>query len=112
MYNILVKIISKAKNNLGMVSTNVNPFKVDIKVEPTECRNELDSITKEIVDGINKEREGTKYHPVTLKGIAMKFAMHPATRKDITQRRYILAKCKEWGSYGKAFYYFTKIEKI
>ena len=106
-----MQIISKAKNNLGMVSTNVNPFKVDIKVEPTECKNELEEITKEIVDGINAERKGTKYNPITLKGVAMKFNMHPATRKDITQRRYILAKCKEWG-YGKAFYYFTKIETI
>lgn len=106
-----MQIISKAKNNLGMVKTEVKNFVPELKIEKSECRNEIEEITKEIVDGINAERKGTKYKPITAKGVAMKFNMHPATRKDITQRRYILSKCKDWG-YGKAFFYLTKIEKV
>ena len=108
-----MQIISKAKNNLGMVSTTVNPFKVDIKVEPTDLLGEYDEINQEIMEGINAERRGTKYKPIGKGFVEIRFNAHPSTKghKDLSQRRYILAKCKEWG-YGKAFYYLTKIEKV
>jgi len=107
-----MQIISKAKNNLGMVSTNVNPFKVDIKVEPTDRISPADEINHEIMEGIAADRLGTKWKPLSKGRIEIMFNQNPCTRghKDLSYRRYILADCRKKG-FNKMFFYHTKITK-
>lgn len=93
-----------------MVSTEVNPFKVDIKVQPTDFKNEIDEINHEITEGINAENKGTKWGQTTTAITARRFNTHPCTATDMSQRRFILKKCRAEGF--KWFNIKTKIYKI
>ena len=90
-----------------MVRTEINPFKVDIKVQPTDFKNEIDEINHEITEGINTENKGTKWGQTTTAITAKRFNRHPCTATDISQRRYILGLCRKDGF--KMFNIKTKI---
>lgn len=51
-----------------------NPFQNYTLKKPTTQLNQRQDLIKMFVDKINAQREGTKYKPVTGKGIAMKLA--------------------------------------
>lgn len=66
--------------------------------------NERQSIVKEFVDEINKERAGTKYKPVTGRQIAIKLEL----LKTNHQLYAFLSECRDYqkrnGSFSKRFF--------
>lgn len=77
----------------------VIPVKPEVKIT-----NERQSIIKEFVDEINKERIGTKWKPITAKAVAIKLGMLKSNRELYE----FLSECKDYknrnGSFGKRFF--------
>lgn len=64
-------------------------------------------LIQQFVDQINKDRIGTKFKPVTGKGIAMKLS-HV---KDIGDLYYFYSVCKQYkGGFSKCFFGSLKIK--
>lgn len=66
--------------------------------------NERQSIIKEFLDELNKERKDTKYKPLTATGVAMKLSL----LKSNQELYGFLSECKDYkkrsGSFGKRFF--------
>lgn len=66
--------------------------------------NERQSVIKEFVDEINKERTGTKWKPITPRAVAVKLGHI----KDIKDLYYFLSVCRDYknrnGSFSKCFF--------
>lgn len=84
---------------------NTNSFQSLFSILPTEIikkdkpLNERQGILKMFVDEINKERIGTKYKPVTGRGIAMKLSMLK-TNQELYE---FLSECRDYKSRHKSF---------
>lgn len=82
----------------------------DFNLEKKEIKSERAEIISQFVDEINKEREGTKWQPVTGKGIAMKVS-HIKEKSDLY---YFLSVCKDYknrgGSFSKCFFGSLKVK--
>lgn len=69
------------------------------------CSNEINCITKQITNGINLERIGTKYKPLTERYIAIRMNQNPSLKGDLHARKILLAKCKDIG-FTRIFFYY------
>lgn len=72
-------------------------------------RSFRESLINEFIERINKERIGTKYKPVTAKGIALKINMNPFLKQS-WQLESFLKQCKRAKSFGSCFYGSLKIK--
>lgn len=83
----------------------------DFKIEKPKDKitNERQSIIKEFVDEINKERIGTKFKPVTGRLIGVKLGILKTNRELYA----FLSECKDYknrgGQFGKRFFGGFKI---
>lgn len=77
--------------------------------EKSKITSERQDILRQFQEEINKERIGTKYKPMTGRGIAMKLA-HV---KDKHTLYYFLSECKDYknrnGSFSKYFFGRLKV---
>lgn len=84
----------------------------DFKIEKPKDKitNERQSIIKEFVDEINKERIGTKFKPVTGRLIGIKLGILKTNRELYA----FLSECRDFknrnGSFGKRFFGGFKIK--
>jgi hypothetical protein len=80
--------------------------------EKSRITNERQSILKEFVDEINKEREGSKWKPITGRAVAMKLQLLK-TNQDLYA---YLSECRDYknrnGSFGKRFFGGSKVKKL
>ena len=72
-----------------------------------ECKSKKDCYVKQIRQGINDEREGTKYKPITDRTVAIKINKHPALKNNYTELHQLVKKCREVG-FTKMFFWATK----
>ncbi len=80
---------------------------LELVLPKTKIVNERQAIIAEFVERINKERIGTRWKPVTGKGIAMKLSH---LKKD--DLLYFLSECKSARcGFGSAFFGSLKIHK-
>lgn len=80
----------------------------DIKQKPSEVkiRSARDEIVDMFVRGINAERKGTKYKPVTHKQIAIMLNSNPILGNNISECWYLHKRCQEKGF--KVFWWIMK----
>lgn len=78
--------------------------------QKSKITNERQDIIKQFLEEINKERIGTKFKPMTGRGVAMKLALLK-TNQELYQ---FLSICKDYknrhGSFGKRFFGGAKIK--
>jgi hypothetical protein len=78
-------------------------FKIPEFKKP-KITNERQTIIKEFVDAINRERIGTKFKPITARAVAIKLGMLKSNRELYE----FLSECKDYknrnGSFGKRFF--------
>lgn len=74
--------------------------------EQTKHRSWKDEVVSEITEGINKERIGTKYKPITERTVAIRINRNPYL-KERNECYLLLKKCKEVG-FTKMFFWATK----
>lgn len=83
--------------------------KIDL-TQKTQIRSERAYIVSQFLEEINKERLGTKYKPMTGRGVAMKISH----LKDNGILYYFLSECKDYknrnGSFSKYFFGALKIK--
>lgn len=81
------------------------------EIQKTKITNERQFVIKQILEEINKERIGTKYKPMTGRGVAMKVSHIPT--KDLY---YLLSICKDsknrCGSFSKCFFGSLKVKDL
>lgn len=66
---------------------------------PVKSRaTERGEILKSILEKVNKEREGTKYKPLTLKGLAVKLS-----HLDVSSLCYLTSICKDYENRGDSY---------
>jgi len=112
MNNTLFQEYEEISNILRIGDLGIVKYKKPEK-EKRGITNERQSIVKEFVDEINKERDGTKYKPVTGRGIAMKLSI----LKSNEELYQFLSECRDYknrqGSFGKRFFggYKEKLDK-
>lgn len=74
--------------------------------------NERQFILSQFLEEINKERLGTKYKPMTGKGVAMKLAH----LKDNYTLYYFLSSCRDYqkrkGSFSRYFFGALKVKDL
>ena len=73
------------------------------KVEKSTITNERQLILSEILEKINAEREGTKWKPMTGRGLAIKTSF--LSLSDLKYHHYNCLKAKE---YGRLFFGLMK----
>ena len=75
----------------------------------TRIKSERADIVYQFTEAINNERYGTKYKPITGRGVAMKLSH----LKDNATLYYFLSQCKDYknrhGSFSKYFFGALKI---
>jgi hypothetical protein len=71
------------------------------------CKSKRDCYTKQIRQGVNKEREGTKWKPVTDRTIAIKINTHPILKHNDSELHQLVKKCNQSG-FTKMFFWATK----
>ena len=76
-----------------------NPFK-RFAFGKSKATSQRATIIEDITKEINKEREGTKWKPLTGRGVAMKVA-HLKDTQDIY---FLYSKCKKAKSFGACFF--------
>lgn len=72
-----------------------------------DCKNKKDCYVKQLRQGINNEREGTKYKPITDRTVAIKINRHPALKNDYVELHNLVKKCREYG-FTKIFFWATR----
>jgi len=77
------------------------------KIKKTRFANERQEIIQKFVDGINKEREGTKYKPMTWKAVNGKLSHI----KNIETLRDFYKDCKKSKNFGAKFFWSLKVDK-
>lgn len=79
------------------------------RTQKSRITNERQDIVRQFLEEINKERVGTKYKPMTGKGVAMKLSH----LKDNGTLYFFLSECKDYknrnGSFSKYFWGALKI---
>lgn len=77
--------------------------KID-RVQKSRITNERQDIIRQFLEEINKERLGSKYKPMTARGVAIKVGH----LKDNHTLYYFLSECKSYkhrnGSFSKYFF--------
>ena len=77
--------------------------------ESSKITNERQDVLSQFLEEINKERLGTKYKPLTGRGLAIKVSHIPT--KDLY---YFMSVCKDYknrqGSFSKCFFGSLKIK--
>ena len=89
---------------------NKEQFKLDMNIPTVKLRSWKDEVVHELVEGINKERIGTKWKPVTARAIAIRLNGHPTLGTNPTECYYLLSKCRDKGY--KMFWWATKNELL
>jgi hypothetical protein len=73
------------------------------KIETSKICNRRQELIKEIVDNINKEREGTKFKKVKPSFVAVK-----CSHLKESDLEYFISECRDYknrkGSFGKCFF--------
>lgn len=82
----------------------------DFNLEKKKISSERAEIISQFVDEINKEREGTKWKPVTGRAVAMKVSH----LKNNFELYSFLSNCKDYknrgGHFGKCFFGSLKVK--
>jgi hypothetical protein len=106
-----MELISTRQDNLGYQQTSLQGINWQPKNTCTDCnencRDKKDCYVKQFRQGINKERVGTKWKPVTDRTIALKINRHPVLKRDTVEVHQLLKQCKEKG-FTKIFFWATK----
>lgn len=83
----------------------------EVTIEKTKIRSERAFIISQFVEAINAERQGTKWKPMTGRGVAMCLRLLK-TNQDLYT---FLSECKDYqrrnGSFGKRFFGGSKLIK-
>lgn len=70
------------------------------KPKHSNVKSERADLIRQFTDGINAERVGTKWKPVSPRGVAIKLG-HIKSKSDLY---YFLKKCQNAESFGKMFF--------
>jgi len=82
---------------------NITNRQFYLTFKPSKYKNRRDEIIQELVTGINKQRIGTKYKPITAKCLAIKCNLNPFL-KDTTELELVKKECEKVGNYKKLFW--------
>lgn len=73
--------------------------------------SERGDLIQKFVDRINQDRIGTKFKPVSPKGVAILINQHP-NLKELDQLYRFYGMCKESKSFSAYFYWIVKPKKL
>jgi hypothetical protein len=76
------------------------------EIKESTIRDERPHLISQFVEGINRERVGTKYKPMTPRAVAIKLS-HIKEKSDLY---YFLKRCEEGDSFGKVFFGALKVK--
>ena len=107
-----MEVIRRTINNLGIEEEFREKYVLEIDRRCRECNlvcsNQRDCFVKQFRQGINKEREGTKWKPLTDKTVALKINQHPILKVSNVELYNLLKNCKE--KHFGIFFWATKIK--
>lgn len=76
-----------------------------IPEQPTKkLRGPRDELVSLFVEGINRERKGTKFKPITEKQVALRINANPHFKGRDGEVHYLLKQCQEKGTFKKFFW--------
>ena len=90
-------------------SIDASKYLLNQSLEDKMLRSERDWLVRGFAEGINRERIGTQYKPVTKKVVALRLNSHPIYAISIIEVRNLLTKCERDGF--KWFWISTKTTK-
>lgn len=91
-------IIQKPKSTAQLFST----YQLPVKEE--KIRSQRDELVNHFVQGINKERLGTKFKPITAKQVALRLNANPHFKGQDGEIYMLLKECQQKGTFKKFFW--------
>lgn len=92
-----MQIISKQKDNLGIEQSTFKGIEFNLTKSVKNFRSWKDEFITKVTNGINNERIGTKWKPITEKRVAIKVNRHPHLKDSQEECNALYKRCLREG---------------
>ena len=92
-----MEVTNYNKDELGHTHRTSEPLKYTFKETKKNIKSWKDEAITSFTDGINAERKGTKWKPITEKRVAIKINRHPSLKDSQQECRALYKRCLREG---------------